>query len=82
MKKIIIIIYVLIILSEKSYSQSQDTIFLENDNKFLNSIQLSENINNNINLSLNNYKEYFYYLNNKTSLDIEYNDVTYYYVKK
>ena len=82
MKKIILIIYVLIIPSVKSFSQLQDTIFLKNDNKFLNSIQLSENTNNNINLSLNIYKEYFYFLNNKTSLDIEYNDVTYYYVKK
>lgn len=82
MKKIIIIIYVLIIPSEKSYSQFQDTIFLKNDNKFLNSIQLSENTNNNINLSLNIYKEHFIYLNDKTLLDIEYNDVTYFYVKK
>ena len=82
MKKIILIIYVLIIPSVKSFSQLQDTIYLKNDNIFLNSIQLSENTNNNINLSLNIYKEYFYFLNNKTSLDIEYNDVTYYYVKK
>ena len=82
MKKIILIIYILIIPSVKCHSQLQDTIFLKNDNKFLNSIQLSESTNFDINLSLSLYKENFIFLNNKTLLNIEYNDVTYYYVKK
>src|SRR5690554_7438876 len=74
MKKIILIIYVLIIPSVKSFSQLQDTIYLKNDNIFLNSIQLSESTNFNINLSLSLYKENFIFLNDKTSLDIEYKD--------
>lgn len=82
MKKIILIIYVFIIHLVKSYSQTQDTIFLKNDKEFLKSIQFSENTNFYYELSLNNYKENFNYLNNITLLNIEYNDVTYFYVKK
>ena len=68
MKKIILIIYVFIIHLVKSYSQTQDTIFLKNDKEFLKSIQFSENTNFYYELSLNNYKENFNYLNNITLL--------------
>lgn len=82
MKKVILIIYILIIHLDKGHSQAQDTIFLKYNNEFLNSIDFSENTKFNTNLSLFFYKKNFKYLNERTLLDIEYNDVTYYYVTK
>lgn len=82
MKKVILIIYILIIHLDKGHSQTQDTIFLKYNNEFLNSIDFSKNTKFNTNLSLFFYKKNFRYLNKSTLLDIEYNDVTYYYVTK
>lgn len=82
MKKILLIIYILLSFQNIGIGQVQDTIFLKNDADFINSIELNEGTNINEYLPLKTYQQRFNYLNSHTSLDIDYNEVSYLYVQK
>ena len=82
MKMRLIILFILSCVAYNGNGQVQDTIFLENDQQFIQNINLTEASNYIDNVSLNTFEERFNYLNQNTSLSIDYNEVSYYYVKK
>lgn len=77
-----ILLFMLSFIVFNGNGQVQDTIFLENDQQFIQNINLTEASNYIDNISLNTFEERFNYLNQNTSLSIDYNEVSYYYVKK
>lgn len=77
-----ILLFILSFIVYNGNGQVQDTIFLENDQQFIQNISLTEASNYIDNISLNTFEERFKYLNQNTSLSIDYNEVSYYYVKK
>lgn len=82
MKMRLIMLFILSCVAYNGNGQVQDTIFLENDQHFIQNINLTEASNYIDNVSLNTFEERFHYLNQNTSLSIDYNEVSYYYVKK
>lgn len=78
----LILLFMLSFIVFNGNGQVQDTIFLENDKQFIQNINLTEASNYIDNISLNTFEERFHYLNQNTSLSIDYNEVSYYYVKK
>lgn len=77
-----ILLFMLSFIVFNGNGQVQDTIFLENDQQFIQNLNLTEASNYIDNVSLNTFEERFNYLNQNTSLSIDYNEVSYYYVKK
>lgn len=82
MKIRLILLFMLSFIVFNGNGQVQDTIFLKNDQQFIQNINLTEASNYIDDVSLNTFEERFNYLNQNTSLSIDYNEVSYYYVKK